>query len=176
MATNALVTALQHDAPALAERADDIGRQLREAIAEARALSHGLAPVELADEGLTAALGALAERTNRGGVRCIFECPELLRVPDAGVAGHLHRIAQEAVNNALKHAAPSEIRIGLERRDGSIVLEVDDDGEGFDEATATDGIGLRVMRYRAKLIGGVLEVGSPPAGGTRICCRIILPT
>ena len=71
------------------------------------------------------------------------------------MAGHLYRIAQEAVNNALKHAAPSEIRIGLEQRDGELVLEVDDDGEGFAEsALPNDGIGLRVMRYASELIGG----------------------
>jgi signal transduction histidine kinase len=94
-------------------------------------------------------------------------------VVDAEVAGHLYRIAQEAVTNALKHAAASEIRIGLEGRDSAIALEVDDDGEGFDEAShAGDGIGLRVMRYRARLIGGELEIGSAPAGGVRISCQV----
>ena len=95
---------------------------------------------------------------------------------NAETAGHLYRIAQEAINNALKHAAPSEIRIGLECKDGVLVIEVDDDGEGFDEtATAADGIGLRVMRYRARLMESDLEIGSPPAGGTRISCRVKLP-
>jgi signal transduction histidine kinase len=176
MATNALVATVQKDAPALTERTDDIGRQLRDAIAEARALSHGLAPVALADDGLMAALGALAESTSRGSVRCVFECPDPVRVSDAEVAGHLHRIAQEAVNNALKHAGPSEIRIGLERRDGALVLEVDDDGEGFDETAARGGIGLRIMRYRAKLMSGAFEISSPPAGGTRIRCHVTLST
>jgi len=77
------------------------------------------------------------------------------------------------VNNACKHAAPSEIRIGLERRDNMLVLEVDDDGDGIDDAgPAIEGIGLNVMRYRAKLLGADLEIGSPPAGGTRICCSL----
>lgn len=176
MTTNALVSVLKTDAPALAGRGEDIGRQLREAIAETRSLAHGLAPVALVDDGLMAALGALAENTSRGKVRCVFECAEPVRVADAEVAGQLYRIAQEAVNNALKHAAPSEIRLGLERRDGALVLEVDDDGEGFDEtAPVARGIGLRVMRYRARLIGGVLEIGSAPAGGARISCRVPLP-
>lgn len=176
MTTNALVAALKADAPALAERGEDIGRQLRAAIAEARSLSHGLAPVAFVDDSLMAALAALAEGAGRGNVRCVFECAEPVQVADAEVAGHLYRIAQEAVNNALKHAAPTEIRIGLERRDGALVLEVDDDGEGLDEsAPPAAGIGLRVMRYRARLIGGELEIGSAPAGGTRICCRVKLP-
>jgi len=177
MSVNALITALKTDAPVLAERAEDIGRQLRDAIAETRSHSHGLAPVALVDDGLMIALGTLAESTSRGGsVRCVFECPAPVRVADAEVAGHLYRIAQEAVNNALKHASPSEIRIGLEQRDALLVLEVDDDGEGFDESeTPGKGIGFRVMRYRARLIGGTLSFGSAPAGGARISCHVKLP-
>jgi signal transduction histidine kinase len=177
LTTNALIAALQANAPALAGRGEDVGRQLRAAIAEARALSHGLAPVGLVDDGLMAALRELTESAARSGAtRCVFECPEPVRVADAEVAGHLYRIVQEAMNNALKHAAPAEIRVGLERRGDTIVLEVDDDGEGFDATSAPlDGIGLRVMRYRARLIGGTLEIGSPPAGGTRISCTVKLP-
>jgi signal transduction histidine kinase len=177
MTANALVIAAQKaGAAVLAEHGEDLGRQLREAIADTRALAHGLAPVALADDGLMTALAALAESTSRGGtVRCVFECAEPVRVADAEAAGHFYRIAQEAVNNALKHAVASEIRIGLERRGDTLVIEVDDDGGGFDEkAEARDGIGLRVMRYRARLIGGALEIGSAPAGGARISCRVKL--
>jgi len=178
MTANALVGVLKTDASALAERGEDIGRQLREAIAETRSLSHGLAPVALVDDGLMGALGLLAEGTSRAGAgRCVFECPRPVRMADAEVAGHFYRIAQEAVNNALKHAAPSEIRIGLEQRDGWLVLEVDDDGEGFAEnSSPNDGIGLRVMRYRVRLLGGVLEIDSAPAGGARVCCRVKVPS
>jgi signal transduction histidine kinase len=175
MTTNALVAALKTDAPTLAERGEDIGRQLRDAIAEARSLSHGLAPVALVDDGLMVALSTLAVSTERSGTRCVFECPSPVRVNDAEISGHLYRIAQEAVNNALKHAVASEIRIAIERSDAALTLEIDDDGDGIDETKPTsDGIGLRVMRYRAQLIGGALEIGSAPAGGTRIVCRITL--
>ncbi|MFS8063973.1 MAG: sensor histidine kinase, partial [Luteimonas sp.] len=169
-----LVSALEKEAPALAERGEEIGRQLRDAIAETRLLSHGLAPVALIADGLMSALALLAENTGRGGeVRCVFECAAPVHVANPEIAGHLYRIAQEAVNNALKHAAPSEIRIGLEGRDGAFLLEVEDDGEGFEEsALPNEGIGLRVMRYRARLIEGLLEIGSAPAGGTRISCRV----
>jgi signal transduction histidine kinase len=174
MTMNALVGALKADAPKLTERGENIGQQLRNAIAEVRSLSHGLAPVALVDEGLMAALASLAENTSRGGpVRCVFDCADTVCVTDAETADHLYRIAQEAVNNALKHAAPSEIRIGLQCNDGALLIEVDDDGSGLHGiADGDDGIGLRVMRYRARLIGGNLEIGSPPAGGTRISCRV----
>ena len=177
LATNGLITALESSAPALLLQAENLGAQLRQTIADVRALSHGLAPVAPADDGLTHALHILAETTALStGVRCVFECPAPVRVPDAAVAGHLYRIAQEAVTNALKHAAPGEIRIGLERRDGVLRLEVDDDGAGLPEPPAAGGgIGLHVMRHRAELIGGTLEIGSPPAGGTRIACHIPQP-
>ena len=177
LATNALVGALKNSAPALAPRGEDIGRQIRDAISETRSLSHGLAPVALVADGLMAALNLLAENTSRrGGVKCIFECEKPVEVAGPEIAGHLYRIAQEAVNNALKHAAPSEIRIGLERRAEALLLEVEDDGEGFAEnKSPNDGIGLRVMRYRARLLEGALEIGSAPAGGTRISCLVKLP-
>ena len=78
-----------------------------------------------------------------------------MRVPDSTLAGHHYRIEQEAVDNALKHAAPREIRIGLERSAERLVLEVDDNGEGLADALVSgDGIGHRVIRHRALLIGG----------------------
>jgi signal transduction histidine kinase len=140
-----------------------------------RAGRDGRLPLE--DDDLMHALHELAETTSRStGVRCAFECPEPVRVPDSTLAGHLYRIAQEAVNNALKHAAPREIRIGLERHAARLVLEVDDDGEGLTDALVPgDGIGHRIMRHRALLIGGAFEIGSSPAGGTRMACNIPSP-
>jgi signal transduction histidine kinase len=128
----------------------------------------------LEDDGLMHTLHELAEATVRStGVRCVFECPQPVRVREVALAGHLYRVAQEAVNNALKHAAPHEVRIGLERQEARLVLEVDDDGEGLPEPlSAVRGIGLRVMRHRALLFGGTFEIGSSPAGGTRMVCII----
>ena len=177
LATSGLITALESAAPALVPQAESLGGQIRETIAAVRALSHGLAPVGLQDDGLMHALHELADSTERTTrLRCVFECPVPVSVPEAAMAGHLYRIAQEAVNNALKHAAPQEIRIGLERRNGAVVLEVDDDGDGLPERPARkgNGIGLEVMRHRAQIAGGSLEIGSAPAGGTRISCSIPL--
>ncbi len=176
MASGALARSLAAEQPDFAARAEGIAGQLRAAIAEARSLSHGLAPVALADDGLMAALGALSESTRSGaGIRCVFECPQPVQISSVDTATHLYRIAQEAVANALKHAAASEIRIGLEQRNGVLALEVDDDGEGLEPDSSTrtkPGMGLQVMRYRARLIGGELHIGSPPAGGTRVTCQI----
>jgi len=178
LATSGLITALESAAPLLIPQAENLGGQIRETIAAVRALSHGLAPVALQDDGLMHALHELADSTGRTArLRCVFECPTPVRVPEADIAGHLYRIAQEAVNNALKHAAPAEIRIGLERRNGAVVLEVDDDGDGLPEKrTDGSGIGLEVMRHRAQIAGGTLEIGSAPAGGTRIACTVPIHT
>jgi signal transduction histidine kinase len=177
LSTNALAGALESQAPALKKRAEEIAQQLRGAIAEARTLSHGLAPVELIDDGLMTALARMAGHTSRSSrTRCVFDCPSPVHIADAQIAGELYRIAQEAVANALKHAAASEIRIGLERRDGRVLLEVEDDGEGFEETVPqTGGIGLRVMHYRARLIDAALEIGAAPAGGTRVHASVKLP-
>jgi len=170
MAMNGLHDELRAAAPAFAEKSQQLSQQLRDAIAEVRGLSHGLAPVPLWEHGLEHALQALVESTARSSrVRCVFECPEPITVCDEATAGNLYRIAQEAVSNALKHAEAGEIRVGLEQRAGMILLEVDDDGVGLPEnPPASGGIGFRVMRHRADMLGGSVEYGAPPAGGSRI--------
>lgn len=176
MTANAMLEAVKTTAPALAPHGELVTQQLREAIAEARSLSHGLAPVTMEAEGLMSALEEMAASVGRSGrVRCVLDCPRPVRVGSVETGVHLFRIAQEAVNNALKHAAAAEIRIGLEQRGGELVLEVEDDGAGIDETTPHDGLGLRVMRYRARLIGGRLDIGASPAGGTRVSCRVSSP-
>jgi signal transduction histidine kinase len=173
MAMKGLHDELRTEAPASADKSQNLSRQLRDTIDEVRGLSHGLAPVPLWERGLEHALQALADSTARSsGVRCVFECPEPVTVNDEATAGNLYRIAQEAVNNALKHAAPGEIRIGLEQHRDTIVLEVDDDGGGLPETLPGGGMGFRVMRHRAEMMGGRLEYGAAPAGGARIAVHI----
>lgn len=174
MTANAMLEAVKGKAPELSAQGELVTCQLREAIAEARALSHGLAPVAMAEEGLMAALEEMASSVSRSGkVRCVLDCPQPVRVGSVETGTHLFRIAQEAVNNALKHAEAGEIRIGLEQQGRDLVLEVEDDGVGIDERRPEhEGLGLRVMRYRARLIGAALEIGASPAGGTRVSCRV----
>ena len=174
MAINGLHDELQAKAPGFAEHAQHASQSLREALAEMRGLSHGLAPVPLWEQGLEHALQALADITTRSsGVRCVFECPDHILEISEATACNLYRIAQEAVNNALKHADAGEIRIGLESRDGFIVLEIDDDGCGLPETPSkSGGIGFRIMQHRTEMMGGRMERGAPPAGGTRIAVHI----
>jgi len=91
---------------------------------------------------------------------------------DDHAALHLYRIVQEAVTNAVKHANPGRIHISL-RVDGSLLrLTVQDDGVGIsDKADQNGGLGLRIMRYRAHMIGGNLAIQPAEGGGTLITCR-----
>ncbi len=174
MSINGLHEELQATAPTFADHAQHASESLRETLAEVRALSHGLAPVPLWKQGLQHALQALADTTTRSsGVRCVFECPDNITVTNEATASNLYRITQEAVNNALKHADSGEIRIGLECREGFLVLEIDDDGCGLPETPAEGcGIGFRIMQHRTEMMGGRMEHGAPPAGGTRIAVHI----
>jgi signal transduction histidine kinase len=90
------------------------------------------------------------------------------------VAVQLYRIAQEAVHNAVEHGGAKDVQIGLASDEKQIVLTVRDDGCGFDARGAPDGMGLRIMQYRAQCIGGTCEVESVRAKGTTVICRVLL--
>ena len=154
-----------------------LAKHLREAVAQTRQLSHGLSPVSLEAGGLVHALQELAESTlDLTQVQCQFSCSGIEPLPDPSVASHLYRIAQEAVSNALKHGQPQRIAISLSQKRDRLVMEVFDDGKGFLLSTASGlGLGLRVMRYRASLFGGELQVKTSPGRGTRITCTASLP-
>lgn len=172
LAVDGLAPMLRND-PDGAARAAEAARQIREAIAETRRLSHGLAPVGLESGGLAQALENLSSGLNAAGhVRVVFETETPVPACSTEVATQLFRIAQEAVNNALKHAGPSEIRIGLHSTAGELSLEVEDDGEGMAPQPNVSGLGLRVMRHRAQLLGGQLDLVSAPAGGTLLRCLV----
>ena len=169
-----LAVDLQHAAPKLAKHAERVARELRAAVTEARQLAHGLSPVAVDAEGLMRALTELAAGvTAMAKVRCQFVCPAPVPVPGTHVATHLFRIAQEAVNNAVKYSGARRIRITLSRCDGRLKLSVDDHGKGLSSSAAPgDGMGMRVMKYRADLIGAALEISSSAKQGVRITCSL----
>lgn len=153
---------------------------LKEANDHVRRLSHGIMPVQIDAEGLRSALEELAASTSLSpGVTCRFEGPVPVKVTNNTTATHLYRIAQEAVNNALRHSQGDDICISLTEQADQIVLEVSDDGLGFhavvsrvDAAWKEHGLGLYTMHYRAGLIGGMLHVERRPAGGTLVRCTV----
>ena len=155
-----------------AKLVERICAMLDEAITESRRVARGLYPVRLESEGLVPALQELAARTGeRFAVRasCRIEgsdCP-----CDFTTATHLYRIAQEAINNSVKHSGAREITLQLHKLEDALELEIADNGKGLaGAALPASGMGLHIMDYRARSLGGKLEVKSSSAG-TTISCR-----
>jgi signal transduction histidine kinase len=162
-------------APDLEKSLDRIGGMLREAVSQTRLLARGLVPLGQNPDALQIALAELVERTNGlGRLHCRFECPNQVLVPNPEVSGHLYRIAQEALNNALKHSKARRVTIRLAEKQGRLHLGISDDGVGFSlEDRREKGLGLGVMEHRAYLIGAELSVKSRRGGGVAIEC--VLP-
>jgi signal transduction histidine kinase len=172
-----LEQALRRQASDAAEDAREIARLVNEAVSQTRQLAHGLYPVALDEKGLMSALHALAVTTQRlFGVACLFECDHPVLVRDNSVGTHLYRIAQEAVTNAVRHGKARRISLKLHAKDRLTFLTVDNDGRPFPARLPPDrGMGLKVMNYRAEMIGGTLTVQRRPGGGTRVSCSCELP-
>ena len=149
---------------------------INEAIAQTRNLARGLHPVEPELNGLLVALQALAARTKLlFHVRCRFICPQPVLIHDNVVATHLFRIAQEAITNAIRHGKPERIEIGLTETPGLIKLWIRDNGTGMPvRRRKKSGLGLRIMRYRAGMIGGSLTIQNETGGGTTVACTVNL--
>jgi PAS domain S-box-containing protein len=143
---------------------------VNQAIDRTRELSHGLLPVLSDAQGLMTALERLALQVeDLCQVSCLFECDQPVPIRESDIATHLYHIAQEAVNNALKHGHPGHIVIRLAGGEAPSLC-VDDDGVGLNNARG-QGMGLLIMTYRAKMIGGGLVVRLRPEGGTSVRCE-----
>jgi len=168
----ALRDKLQAQTRAEADDAATIATLVQEAIAQTRALARGLCPVQLETSGLESALEDLTYQVQRlHGVECQFKSRGSVTV-DTNFALHLYRIAQEAITNAVKHAAPRRIVVTADFAAETRVLTIEDDGSGFDPGVEHGpSSGMSMMPYRAAMIGGTLAVASRPGAGTRVECR-----
>jgi signal transduction histidine kinase len=163
---------LQDKAAPEAAEAEKIGVLINEATLQARGVARGLFPVRLEENGLVSALEELAESSaKRFRIECAFNHDSLPSTVDNEVALHLYYIAQEAMLNAVKHGKASSIQIVLRPEGDRHMLLVQDNGRGFDLADASRaGMGIRIMRYRAKVIGATLDVQSHAGQGTTVTC------
>jgi PAS domain S-box-containing protein len=149
-----------------------IVRLVNEAIHKTRELARGLLPVVSDARGLMSALQLwAAEVEDLFGITCSFECRNEVLIHDDVVATHLYHIAQEAVNNAIKHGVARNIRLCLTAQNGWGTLIIQDDGSGIaSDCGNTHGMGLHIMHYRAGMVGGTLEVAPAPVRGTTVTC------
>jgi PAS domain S-box-containing protein len=152
---------------------EDIISLVNGAIESTRAMARGLAPVGADRGGLIAGLQSMAVRgMERYGVRAHFNTS--LQEPltlDDGAATHLYRIAQEAFTNAIRHGRVTQVTIDLATAEGTLTLSVQDNGRGFDERNASNnGLGLKLMRYRAQMLGGDVTISNNKGGGVVVRC------
>jgi len=156
-----------------AARAGQVHALVVEALEQARELARGLYPVPPEPEGLMTALQNLADRVARDRrLACTFDADSAIMLSDQTLATHLYRIAQEAVNNALKHSNATRIEVRLDRRTDTLELSVRDFGKGLPIEAPSHGLGMQTMRHRAQLIGARLTVQSAPDGGVQVICSL----
>lgn len=154
-----------------AHDASRIESLVSEAVSQTRVLARGLWPVELESAGLMAALSQLAANAQRVfGLHCEFQCDSEVHIHDNTVAVNVYRIAQEALTNAVKHSGAKHVLIRLRRHEDQMRLSIVDDGQGMtSEHRESAGMGLKTMRYRAKLIGASLHFQRSDDGGLAVC-------
>lgn len=151
---------------------------LEDSIGIAYDVARELCPLDLTADSLDLALERLARRTQEGtDWECEFRNEGDTLIFDDQMALHLYRIAQEAVTNATKHARPQRIVINFDGTSTDLILQIEDNGCGISEIQSnSDGMGLKLMAYRAGILGGILNVENVPSGGTRIVCRVPRPS
>ena len=165
----------------MGERLARAEEQIEEEMEKLRGLISELRPAALDELGLEASLRDLAERTQAVyglEVDTLVELPAADGGPrrlDAEVETAAYRIVQEGLSNAARHAGASHVVVALSQMDGSLEVEVRDDGTGFDPATVTTGFGLRGMRERVDLLDGRLKIQSGGDGTTVVAALPLAP-
>jgi signal transduction histidine kinase len=148
---------------------------IEEGIALSHQLAKGLHPVDMDAAGLMQALQEFAANTGElHKVSCRFECDSPVLIHDPGTAGHMFRIAQEAVRNAIKHSGARDIVIRLDTLDEGLLLSVEDNGRGIADTRPEprSGMGLRIMAHRSRVIGATFDLQNAASGGTIVSCLL----
>ena len=164
------------------KRLDQLVRLIQDTIQTTRQISYNLMPSVLSDFGLNAALNLLSQQTSEAsGLLIDFQgSEERITISQATEIG-LYRIAQEALNNVIKHAGAQNVRIKLQKNMNSITLEIEDDGKGFlirnlksKEGSFLSQNGIENIRTRAQLLDGTVQIQSEPDHGTRLLITVFL--
>jgi PAS domain S-box-containing protein len=170
---------LRKEGAAATADADEIVALVNGAIDSARSLARGLSPVSIERGGLPFAIRALCTRaSDMYGVQVRFRSkvwPQLTL--DTAPSNHLYRVAQEAVTNAVKHGRATEVVVDLVVTGEHVQLMITDNGAGLPPAMdLAQGMGLKIMRYRANMVSGNVQIGPAPGGvGTRVTMACIQP-
>jgi PAS domain S-box-containing protein len=165
-----LATRIQARCPDVVVNVNEVVSLVNQSIETARGLARGLLPVRTETGGIGSALGALAVRTRElYGLQVCFEdriAPDFML--DETSASHLYRITQEAVTNAVRHGRAGRVDIVFATSASTFSLQIADDGQGFARATPSSGMGLKIMKYRAGMIGARFDIEANKPQGTLI--------
>lgn len=176
LTADAAITLIDRDPARAAAELATVRQLAADATGELRAIMVGLRPVDLAGDGLDVALRKQADLLGRVHGAAVRFAGEPVAGLSAARQEAAYRIAQEALHNSLRHGDPGQVAISLTSENGSVVLEIADDGTGFDTNVAADAtrrLGLASMRERAAAVGGRLSVSSRPGGGVTV--RLTVP-
>jgi len=155
-----------------AAEADALVHLLNDATAQTRSLAHGLDPaVEV--QSFAVLLEKLARNSaHLFRIACRLVNTGTVPIESAPLVRNLYLVAQEAVNNAIRHGRATDIEIALSSEAGTLILAVRDNGRGLAERKSGSGMGIRIMQHRAAAIGATLEIAAHPEGGTAVICRV----
>jgi signal transduction histidine kinase len=181
-AAEILARRLKEEAPSVVPRVRKLAEEIDRAITQARTLARGLNPVEVHAGALGDALEELAQRVSTTfGISCRFlgQRDGEIAIADNNAATHLYRIAQEAISNAIRHGKARSVEMTLRSGGDCFALTIADDGSGFAEGivpaepgTRSEGIGMKTMAYRAKLLNAILEVRRGSEHGVVVSCCV----
>jgi len=158
--------------------AHEVALKIDRALTKARNIACGYFTLGFDAPGLAEALGEIAQRTQKNcGITCTVHCPENLDLANEDATVQVFRIVQEAMQNAARHSAATQVSIRLERIQDHFLLAIQDNGKGLPAAAirrkpGQQGLGLSIMAYRTSLLGGKFAIEHPHNGGTRIVCEI----
>jgi len=163
---------IARDAPQLTTRVHAVRDMVEQSISTVRALALGLSPVHLDRDGFAVALEQLCSSSEAMyGIPVKFASRLTGSLQGLEAAADLYRIAQEAIRNAARHSGAKEIHLTLTASDKRLTLTIEDDGGGIEPTAQTrGGMGMKIMRYRASIIGALLEIGARQQGGTIVRC------
>jgi PAS domain S-box-containing protein len=167
-----IATRAANEGSALAGELVNLSELAGKSIETVREIAHGLLPIKLSHVGFRQYLQRLARSARATfGVRVRIHFHGLnAHMPVGEVAENLYRIAQESIANAVKHGHAKRVSLRVRASETKIIFTASDDGSGIELAGSSEGMGLRIMRYRTRMLGGLLDVQPGRRGGTLVRC------
>jgi len=161
------------------EKLDSLRQFLNEIIENVRRLSKDLSPVIIDDLGLDAAIDSLVENFSKyNDIQCTYKTVRIANFFDPDSRRLIYRLVQEALNNVRRHSGATSLFVEIKIKKEFVSIQIRDNGKGFNlqdtlgEAVNKRGIGLSAMTERANMLGGKVDIGSQPGGGTTVLITI----